>query len=133
MKIVAGYYFFVQFIPMIIFFPIMRSSRYLHVFQDQGTVTNNGGWYAAFNVVSAYSNAGLSLLDDSMVPFQRTYGWVLMTAFLILAGNTAFPVFLRLIIWTLSKLTRKQSRFNETLQFLLDHPRRCFIYLFPSQ
>lgn len=26
----------------------------------------------------------------------------------------------------------KNSRINETLHFLLDHPRRCFIYLFPS-
>ena len=26
----------------------------------------------------------------------------------------------------------KHSRIKETLHFLLDHPRRCFIYLFPS-
>jgi len=34
--------------------------------------------------------------------------------------------------WILTKLVPKQSRTNETLHFLLDHPRRCFIYLFPS-
>lgn len=51
---------------------------------------------------------------------------------MILAGNTAFPIFLRLIIWTLSKLVPQGSRTKETFQFLLDHPRRCFIYLFPS-
>ena len=34
--------------------------------------------------------------------------------------------------WTLSKIIPKRSRANETLHFLLDHPRRCFIYLFPS-
>src|SRR5882762_6641931 len=34
--------------------------------------------------------------------------------------------------WILTKLVPDQSRANETLHFLLDHPRRCFIYLFPS-
>lgn len=32
----------------------------------------------------------------------------------------------------MSKVVPRQSRTRETLQFLLDHPRRCFIYLFPS-
>jgi Trk-type K+ transport system membrane component len=58
--------------------------------------------------------------------------YVLWLGFCILAGNTAFPVFLRLTIWTMSKLLRGESRLKETIQFLLDHPRRCFIYLFPS-
>lgn len=35
--------------------------------------------------------------------------------------------------WIISKIVPSQSRTRETLQFLLDHPRRCFIYLFPSQ
>lgn len=34
--------------------------------------------------------------------------------------------------WIISKLVPFKSRTNETLHFLLDHPRRCFIYLFPS-
>lgn len=95
-------------------------------------MNNAGGWYAAFNVVSAYSNSGLSLLDESMTLFQTTYGWIFTLCFLILAGNTALPIFLRLTIWVMHKLTPRRSRFSETLQFLLDHPRRCFIYLFPS-
>jgi len=52
--------------------------------------------------------------------------------FVIFAGNTAFPIFLRFSVWTLSKLVPQKSRLYETLHFLLDHPRRCFIYLFPS-
>lgn len=35
--------------------------------------------------------------------------------------------------WTLSKTISRHSQLRETLQFLLDHPRRCFIYLFPAQ
>jgi hypothetical protein len=34
--------------------------------------------------------------------------------------------------WIVSKAVPSRSRTRETLQFLLDHPRRCFIYLFPS-
>lgn len=34
--------------------------------------------------------------------------------------------------WTTYKLTPKNSRLAETLKFLLDHPRRCFVYMFPS-
>jgi len=67
-----------------------------------------------------------------MVPFQEAYPTILVMIFLILAGNTAFPIFLRLTIWTLSKMLKRHSRVTETLHFLLDHPRRCFIYLFPS-
>lgn len=34
-------------------------------------------WYALFQSVSAFSNTGMSLADQSMVPFQTAY---LMTA-----------------------------------------------------
>jgi len=33
--------------------------------------------------------------------------------------------------WIITKCVPHQSLTNETLRFLLDHPRRCFIYLFP--
>ena len=49
-----------------------------------------------------------------------------------LAGNTLFPVFLRGIIWIASKTVRPTSRLHHSLTFLLHHPRRCFILLFPS-
>jgi Trk-type K+ transport system membrane component len=131
-RIVLGYILLVQLIPMAIFCPLFDSRHYSYLFQDAGTVTGEGAFFAAFNINSAYANAGLSLLDASMVPFQGTYGFSLVMGFEILAGNVAFPIFLRLIIWTLSKIVRKNSRLHESLTFLLDHPRRCFFYLFPS-
>lgn len=69
LKIVGAYYVFVQLIPMIILAPILQSSRYNWLFreQDQGSLNNAGGWYVVFNIVSAYSNAGLSLLDERCV------------------------------------------------------------------
>ncbi|EAW18542.1 potassium transporter [Aspergillus fischeri NRRL 181] len=53
-------------------------------------------------------------------------------SFLIVTGNTGFPCMLRLIIWLLSWLAPYGSGLNEELQYLLDHPRRCFTLLFPS-
>lgn len=49
-----------------------------------------------------------------------------------LAGNTFFPVFLRLTIWITAKLLPPTSRLHHSLAFLLHHPRRCSILLFPS-
>lgn len=59
-----------------------------------------------------------------------------MTAFLRLLINYSFPVFLRLIVWALYKLCPDTTFFTgkkETLKFLLDHPRRCYPYLFKSR
>ncbi|KAJ9092436.1 hypothetical protein QFC21_006818 [Naganishia friedmannii] len=88
-------------------------------------------WFTAFQSVSAFSNTGMSLCDQSMVPFLSAYLLGFAIFFLIFAGNTAFPIFLRCIIWTCYRASPIGSRIRETLQFLLDHPRRCFIYLFP--
>lgn len=134
LKIVPSYLVLVQLIPMVIMAPIFASGRYSWLFKgtDQGTLTNQGPWFGVFNLASGFSNAGVSLLDDSMTPFQRSYGFALLMGFMILAGNTAFPVFLRFCIWTMTKLTSSKSSLNETLHFLLDHPRRCYIYLFPA-
>ena len=55
---------------------------------------------------------------------------------LILAGNTCYPVFLRLIVWTLFTILPDNANFSDqktTLRFLLDHPRRCYTNLFPSR
>lgn len=49
-----------------------------------------------------------------------------------LAGNTFFPSFLRLTIWVTSKIVPQHSKLHHSLAFLLHHPRRCFILLFPS-
>ena len=55
---------------------------------------------------------------------------------MILAGNTCYPLFLRLILWTFWKLLPASESYNDhkvTLRFLLDHPRRCYTNLFPAR
>ncbi|KAJ3912773.1 cation transporter [Lentinula edodes] len=79
-----------------------------------------------------------------MIPFQKAYPVIVFMVTLILVGNTAFPIFsvhnrqFLVNICLIGKSSAcelkfpRTSRLHETLQFLLDHPRSCFIYLFPS-
>ena len=62
---------------------------------------------------------------------DATWPMLIMT-FLAYAGNTFYPIFLRLAIWTMHKCLPKKSSLQEPLRFLLDHPRRCYTLLVPS-
>ncbi|WFD34941.1 hypothetical protein MCUN1_001787 [Malassezia cuniculi] len=94
---------------------------------------HNTTWFWIFNSVSAMSNTGMSLYDNSMQgEMSDAYMLLIPMAVLILVGNTSFPITLRFVIWLMSKAVPKTSQVYETLCFLLDHPRRCFYYLFPS-
>lgn len=96
----------------------------------------NPWWLGAFNAVSAFNNNGMSLLDANMVAFQTSVYKLLTMGLLILAGNTCYPIFLRLIVWSFWRVipsSEEWHAFRSTLQFLLDHPRRCYTHLFPSR
>lgn len=45
---------------------------------------------SVFLVTAAFTNSGTSLVDTSMVPFQQEYVVLVVTALLILAGDTGF-------------------------------------------
>lgn len=68
----------------------------------------------------------------TFLAFQGFYLVLIVIGLVTIAGNTFFPSFLRLIIWILAKMTPTHSRLHQSLTFLLQHPRRCFILLFPS-
>lgn len=96
-------------------------------------------WLGVFNGVSAFNNSGMSLLDANMIPFQQSTFVLITMGLLILAGNTAYPVFLRLIIWSLLQsltLVTEEVDFadlKDTLRFILKYPRRVYTNLFPSR
>jgi Trk-type K+ transport system membrane component len=77
-------------------------------------------------------NLGFTLTPDSMITFRDATWPMLVMSFLAFAGNTFYPCFLRLLIWTIYKLSPAASSLKESLRFLLDHPRRCYTLLFPS-
>lgn len=94
-------------------------------------------WTGSFNAVSAFGNSGMSLLDANMVAFQDSPFMLLSLGVFILAGNTAYPIFLRAAVWTIWRFIPKDDPKwmdeNETLRFLLDHPRRVYTNMFPSR
>lgn len=91
------------------------------------------------------NNLGFTLTPDSMISFRDATWPLLVMSFLAFAGNTCYPIFLRCSIWMSSQVARflerrtkndqKRASLKSTLQslqFLLDHPRRCYTLLFPS-
>ena len=98
----------------------------------------NPWWLGIFNGVSAFNNSGMSLLDANMVAFQTAYFVLIVMGMMILAGNTAYPLLLRLIIWSSLKLLRAITPddafcdLKVALAFILKFPRRVYTNLFPS-
>lgn len=131
--LVASYHMVIQLVSFVVIAPYMSLPKWASDFKPPAQFrTITVPWFSLFQVVSAYTNTGTSLVDQSMVPFQTAYPMIFFMMFCILAGNTAFPILLRFLIWIITKLVPRNSRLDETLHFLLDHPRRCFVYLFPS-
>lgn len=85
-----------------------------------------------FTPASTFNDLGFTLTPDSMISFQFAVLPLLLGTFLIIIGNTGFPCMLRFTIWLCSKFVPYGSGVWEELRFLLDHPRRCFTLLFPS-
>ncbi|KAJ6790011.1 hypothetical protein PWT90_03800 [Aphanocladium album] len=99
----------------------------------------NPWWLGIFNGVSAFNNSGMSLLDANMMPFQEAYFVLITMGLMILAGNTAYPIFLRFIFWCGLKILdfmTEEASFQSTklaIKLLLKDPRRIYTNLFPSR
>ncbi|GMM32033.1 Trk2 protein [Martiniozyma asiatica (nom. inval.)] len=105
--------------------------------QNYGDIMRSFGvgptWWAFFTSASVFNDLGYTLNPNSMIPFAQNAYVLIISSFFIVIGNTGFPVFLRFLIWLLKNFSRPLTMFNNSLNFLLDHPRRCFTLLFPSQ
>jgi potassium uptake Trk family protein len=102
-----------------------------------GSIVDGDGisrvWWAFFSTNTSFNDVGFTLTPDSMISFNTAIWPLLLMSFLVIIGNTGFPVMLRGIIWIISKYVPTGSGIWEELRFLLDHPRRCFTLLFPSK
>lgn len=96
------------------------------VLEDQGV---NMYWFSIFISVSAFTNGSISLLSDSLMQFQNCPAILLIVAIVILGGLTAFPIALRAIVLTL----RKMFPANEVIHYIIHHPRKIYILLFPKK
>ncbi|KAI0845470.1 TrkH-domain-containing protein [Daldinia vernicosa] len=96
-------------------------------------------WNGIFNGVSAFNNSGMSVLDANMIPYGSSYFVLIVMGVMILAGNTAYPVFLRLILWSSLKMLKWATydddmvEWKETIGYILKYPRRVYTNLFPSR
>lgn len=128
--ILVFYYLGIHIIALICYLPfILHKKNYNHVVKEDGISPT---WWAIFTAQTTFNNVGFTLTPDSMMSFNKNAYILILGSFLIVIGNTGFPIFLRFIIWVLHKLSRPLTMYRESLSFLLDHPRRCFTLLFPS-
>jgi Trk-type K+ transport system membrane component len=131
--ILTAYQIFWLVLGTVLLVPYSYRPEIVDILNSEQPGNLNPGWFAFFSVITGYCNGGLNLLNANFIPLYKSYFILIVEGALTVAGNTQFPILLRLLIWTMSKIISKNSSFSQTLQFLLHHPRRCFIYLFPSK
>ncbi|KAI9852001.1 MAG: low affinity potassium transporter [Thelocarpon superellum] len=125
------YYVGVHVLGVVILLPwIVRSAQYGAVLD---AVSQSRIWWGFFTPASLFNDVGFTLTPDSMISFQLAVLPLFLGSILIVIGNTGFPCMLRFVIWLASLVTPRDGAVWEELRFLLDHPRRCFTLLFPSQ
>jgi potassium uptake Trk family protein len=131
--ILVGYQIFWYTIGTVFLVPYAYRSSTKAILRDAQPGGLNPGWWAFFATVTEFANGGLNILNANFIPFSGKPFILLVAGSLAFLGQTQFPIFLRLTIWIMKKMCPQGSRFQNTLDFLLQHPRRCFLYLFPSR
>ncbi|KAL1599849.1 Sodium transporter hkt1 [Paraconiothyrium brasiliense] len=122
-------------------FGAIALGAYMSVYEKEASAVNaqNPWWAGAFLAISAYNNAGFTLLDAGFIPFQSSYYVLTVVTILSLAGPASFPVFVRFLIWTMSTLldlfskNKEYGVWKEGFDFILKFPRRVYTSMFPSR
>jgi potassium uptake Trk family protein len=122
-------------------FGAIALGAYMSVYEKEACAVNaqNPWWAGIFLAISAYSNAGFTLLDAGFIPFQSSYFILCVVTLLSLAGPAAFPVFVRFLIWSMSALLDLFSKdkeydvWKEGFDFILKFPRRVYTSMFPAR
>ncbi|KAL4916719.1 cation transport protein-domain-containing protein [Aspergillus aurantiobrunneus] len=132
LKVVLFYFFGLHLLGAICLAPWIQNAnpKYREYLKECG---QDSIWWAFYSAQTTVNNLGFTLTPDSMITF-RDAAWPMFTmSFLAYAGNTCYPCVLRLVIWTIFKLSPRSSSLREPLNFHLKHPRRCYTLLFPSK
>ena len=94
-------------------------------------------WLSIFLLSSALNNTGLSLLDDSLISIALRPKALMVLAAAIVAGNTGWPVALRLALQLWSALGAALGgapsggwRRCRGARYALQHPERCYHLLY---
>lgn len=129
-KVLISYFVGFSIFGVVCLLPWIRFSDQYGAVVDAAAQSRT--WWGFFTANSAFMDLGFTLTPDSMVSFNTAVFPLLVMSFLIIIGNTGFPVMLRFLIWLTSRIIPQNSGLWEELRFLLDHPRRCFTLLFPA-
>eukprot|EP00930_Biecheleria_cincta_P062127 TRINITY_DN47633_c0_g1_i1.p1 TRINITY_DN47633_c0_g1~~TRINITY_DN47633_c0_g1_i1.p1 ORF type:complete len:445 (-),score=65.23 TRINITY_DN47633_c0_g1_i1:213-1526(-) len=89
-------------------------------------------WHALYLSVSSFQNNGLVLTPSSVMDFAHSPILLCTIGTLILLGNTCLPIMVRLIAVLAERRSQPDSEDKMALDFLLEHPRRCFTHMFPA-
>lgn len=133
MWIVIGYYLFFNLASIFILTMYFYGSPTLNDMWESRVKAPSGLgplWGAVFHCMSAFNNAGFSPLSDNLMYFAHDPIVLIILAVLIAAGNTAYPMFLRLFVWLCSRW-RGPSKAH-IYNYLMNYPRRCHSCLFPA-
>ncbi len=131
--ILVGYQVFWYMLGITFLLPYAYRKDTKNTLYEEQPGAINPGWWAFFATVTEFANGGLNVLNANFIPFSGNAYVLLVAACLAFAGQTQFPILLRITLWIIKKMLPKESRMRNTMQFLLQHPRRCFIYLFPKR
>ncbi|EXF83404.1 potassium transport protein 1 [Colletotrichum fioriniae PJ7] len=112
---------------------------YVHSQSITAVNAQNSWWAGIFLAISSFNNAGMTLLDAGVAAFDNDAFVLTVVTILSLAGNAAFPAFLRATVYFCSLVLKvsvdsdEYTVWKEAFDFILKYPRRLYMMMFPAK
>lgn len=135
----VGYWFGMLFIVFVVYSICIAASPGLKKEIDERYLNGGGtAWVAFFMGCSSVTNAGISLFSDSYTIFSKTHFMLIFTIFVLIFGNTGYPILLRGVVRLINIIAKRISgeraeRVHRLTKYILRFPRRLTISLFPMR
>ena len=105
----------------------------VHALSENGSSFGSILRFTIFLVISAFTNTGFIISNDSLSKFVDSPFFLFCVNMLILHGNVLFPIFLRWIIVLLNSTAEENSSLRIYSEYLLFQGRDLYHNLFSSQ
>jgi len=131
LKIMLGYWFVSHALGTLVFYLYFKlgHGEIQEKFREEGLRPIHHALYLS---VSSFQNNGLVMTPSSVMDFVRSPILLTTIGALIILGNTGLPIMVRLIAAIWRRSTRPYSETRKVLDFLMEHPRRCFTHMLPA-
>ncbi|EED81002.1 predicted protein [Postia placenta Mad-698-R] len=118
-SLLTEYYLGLLVISFIVIIPYMSLPGWHSVMHppEQHRMINTV-WFSTFQVVGAWANTGMSLVNQNMVPYRTTYPMITVFTLCVLAGNAAYTWLLLAIQLVIGLIALS---FNLLLNPAMDH------------